>query len=350
MDIYTQEFLTKFPSIDLSEYFEFIESHKIQRKEKFVSENHHILPQWAFPEFKSFTKAPWNKAILKTIDHLKAHLILFRNWKHVNNMHPLRYMFPKITTEIDLQSLTEEYIDEIVLAKDLHSKTTSEFFSGYKFSEEHNQNISKSRSKYIESLEEPMVNAISLTTGENCYITCKEYNEFKNIKYIMHSTGKPSWNSGISNTKCKDKLSVYLIETNQLVFITTDEYWVNKHLYRHPRKDKESPKVQGMTPIIIVETGERKTVPMEEYNLNKHLYKHPASDKIWFNDGVINKRFSENDIIPNGFIRGRIKSQLKGHKKKTIICPNCGLEGGAGNMKRYHFDNCKFKTSNNPVL
>lgn len=25
----------------------------------------------------------------------------------------------------------------------------------------------------------------------------------------------------------------------------------------------------------------------------------------------------------------------------TIICPHCGKEGGKGNMKRYHFENCK---------
>jgi hypothetical protein len=24
------------------------------------------------------------------------------------------------------------------------------------------------------------------------------------------------------------------------------------------------------------------------------------------------------------------------------ICPHCGLEGGIYNMKRWHFDNCKF--------
>ena len=27
--------------------------------------------------------------------------------------------------------------------------------------------------------------------------------------------------------------------------------------------------------------------------------------------------------------------------RKSYICPNCGLKGVGGNMKRYHFDNCK---------
>lgn len=29
--------------------------------------------------------------------------------------------------------------------------------------------------------------------------------------------------------------------------------------------------------------------------------------------------------------------------QKTTICPHCNKEGGLGNMKRYHFDNCKNK-------
>jgi ribosomal protein S27AE len=31
----------------------------------------------------------------------------------------------------------------------------------------------------------------------------------------------------------------------------------------------------------------------------------------------------------------------KGLKRKKIICPNCGKEGGDGLMQRWHFDNCK---------
>lgn len=28
-------------------------------------------------------------------------------------------------------------------------------------------------------------------------------------------------------------------------------------------------------------------------------------------------------------------------KRAVVVCPHCGLEGGGGNMRRYHFDNCK---------
>lgn len=49
-------------------------------------------------------------------------------------------------------------------------------------------------------------------------------------------------------------------------------------------------------------------------------------------------------------LKGRIlgpyseeRKQSQRKPKKTIICPHCNKEGGAGNMVRYHFDNCKSK-------
>lgn len=40
-------------------------------------------------------------------------------------------------------------------------------------------------------------------------------------------------------------------------------------------------------------------------------------------------------------ISERTSAALKGIPKKTIVCPHCNKTGGAGNMKRYHFDYCK---------
>lgn len=42
-------------------------------------------------------------------------------------------------------------------------------------------------------------------------------------------------------------------------------------------------------------------------------------------------------------IAERTSAALKGKPKKTIQCPHCAKVGGAGNMKRYHFDSCKAK-------
>lgn len=53
---------------------------------------------------------------------------------------------------------------------------------------------------------------------------------------------------------------------------------------------------------------------------------------------------------------GRVKSQEEiekmrhahlGRKHPNVTCPHCDLTGSGGNMKRYHFDNCKFKRAEN---
>ena len=42
----------------------------------------------------------------------------------------------------------------------------------------------------------------------------------------------------------------------------------------------------------------------------------------------------------NPEIRERRSASMKG-KRQILSCPHCGLTGGGGNMKRYHFENCK---------
>jgi hypothetical protein len=39
----------------------------------------------------------------------------------------------------------------------------------------------------------------------------------------------------------------------------------------------------------------------------------------------------------------KIGAGHKGKQKITLTCPHCNKVGRGGNMKRYHFDNCKFK-------
>ncbi len=38
--------------------------------------------------------------------------------------------------------------------------------------------------------------------------------------------------------------------------------------------------------------------------------------------------------------RQKLSAACKG-KRKTVVCPACGVSGGGGNMRRYHFDNCR---------
>jgi len=63
--------------------------------------------------------------------------------------------------------------------------------------------------------------------------------------------------------------------------------------------------------------------------------------KIWVTDG--NKdTMVYPDKIPVGYVSGR-SANLAGTIKKPIVCEYCGATGGAGNMERYHQQNCKLK-------
>jgi group I intron endonuclease len=41
--------------------------------------------------------------------------------------------------------------------------------------------------------------------------------------------------------------------------------------------------------------------------------------------------------------RKKLSTACKG-KREIVTCPHCQIEGGGGNMRRYHFDNCKAKS------
>jgi uncharacterized metal-binding protein len=43
--------------------------------------------------------------------------------------------------------------------------------------------------------------------------------------------------------------------------------------------------------------------------------------------------------------KARISQALKGRHitVRSVTCPHCGLPGGETAMKRWHFDNCKWK-------
>lgn len=91
-----------------------------------------------------------------------------------------------------------------------------------------------------------------------------------------------------------------------------------------------------------------------------------TTNKIWINDGHNHKRLEKDQVIPEGWTKGRLKVKRKigmseeskqriGQKNKEhgvvaklnqqiLICPHCSKKANVGLMKRWHFDNCKQKT------
>lgn len=79
---------------------------------------------------------------------------------------------------------------------------------------------------------------------------------------------------------------------------------------------------------------------------NQHNKNRQFSDE-WLRKMTESKKGNQNRTgIPHSkeikkLISERTSAALKGVPKKRVTCPHCGKEGGEGNMKRYHFDNCK---------
>jgi len=66
-------------------------------------------------------------------------------------------------------------------------------------------------------------------------------------------------------------------------------------------------------------------------------------NKIKINNGKIEKMLSIEEakvFLENDYKKGPLKT-IKGLIQEKIICPHCDKKGGQGNMKRYHFENCK---------
>lgn len=69
----------------------------------------------------------------------------------------------------------------------------------------------------------------------------------------------------------------------------------------------------------------------EKYGKCKGITRDPAPYVLAAQKRISDPTFSE-----------RLSSACKG-KRKIVECPTCGLKGGGGNMRRYHFDKCKDK-------
>lgn len=69
---------------------------------------------------------------------------------------------------------------------------------------------------------------------------------------------------------------------------------------------------------------------------------NPVRDTNWYNDGKKSYRLIDDDplIKELSLLQGRLSFNMV---KKESTCPYCGLVGKGGNMKRYHFENCKNK-------
>ena len=126
---------------------------------------------------------------------------------------------------------------------------------------------------------------------------------------------------------------------------------INCAKFRHYEGYAEDAKkygISGFEFVIVKETGtveEARAIEAEllRQGLNMLYNKAPSVDGA---TGI--KRQREPYLqgaakrLADPAFTTRLSEACKG-KRQIVKCPHCGLEGGGGNMRRYHFDGCKAK-------
>lgn len=147
-------------------------------------ENHHILPNSIFPEYKNLKEHSWNGVLLTYREHLLAHYLIYKHYNEINNTNGVIKMGNAMQLLIKLKNKSKYFKSKIYLSiKDELKLTTRGFVTCY------NSNGTK----------------IRVTTEE-----------FKNNKtLVMHNKGM---------VKCKN------INTNEILWIAKEDFYKNNNL------------------------------------------------------------------------------------------------------------------------
>jgi len=329
---YVDAFRQEYPTIDLVEYFTFIESARLPKRIKFKTAAHHILPRWAFGQYSNFARFPWNRVILTHSDHLVAHFLLWKSWRVAQNASPLLLM-------CSTQNISKFDDDNMINAALLygeaciaHAKQVSKRHTGKYVSPETRKKISDSRTRHC-ATHPAHLSCKLVATDETVWVTVAEYRANRGL-YKHFAEGTPSWNSGLKLPS--GKLTVHTKGTTEKVRLTSEEYAANKDLYDHTGKGNKG--CSGRIPVIELTTDKRITITTAEFWKNNHLYKHAVTSTRWYNNGVDNLRLPQSSSVPAGYVLGRVPNRFE--------CPHCNRIGTTWNFKRFHYDNCKSLNSN----
>lgn len=94
--------------------------------------------------------------------------------------------------------------------------------------------------------------------------------------------------------------------------------------------------------IKIVHSPENRLKASERVSgVNNPMYN---TKFCWITNGEEQIRWTDTmENIPDGFRLGTTNKGKKFKRQEISMCPYCSKEGGRGNMKRWHFENCKLK-------
>ena len=222
-------------------------------------EKHHILPKSIWPEYED---DKWNKRKIPTRWHYLIHWILLKIFRKENLQHKMSFAFNQMSRTLGkrkgvLYEKRRKYISAAVKKANTGRKHSPEI-----------KNACSKRIKDTVIVMDKFGNRFRVDTSDPRYISGELVFHLTGSTHSEETKQKMSDNNGVKGKICchKDGKIDYFNE-NEI----PDGWEV------------------GWT---------------DEQRKQKSLY---FSSTKWYNNGKVNRRIKDGDLIPKGFIRGRLK-------------------------------------------
>lgn len=343
------------------------------------TENHHILPKSFWPQYKCFKENPWNKASLTTRQHFIAHMLLA--YALGGKLWYAYFCMAKMNINGKRDSF---YINSRLYER--LKNEMSNITKDTKWINKDGKGLMVSESEYKTYMEDgwDIGRGISTTKGRICI------NKNGKVLKILHNDLNyyinDGWNIGMGYKNNLNKICVSDGNRDKMIEKAELESYLEMGWFRGRKDRNESPlknkrRINNGKKMIYVDNSEleyylkngwetgviknlcphcNESISVEFFKRHEKICKDrknrkPKQNKRFtgghhtketretiaqnssgrkvYNNGYTEIRLLENDEIPKGFNRGRLKAK----------CKYCGFEAIITNIKRHHNENCKHK-------
>jgi hypothetical protein len=153
-------------------------------------------------------------------------------------------------------------------------------------------------------------------------ITSRQYERAKEAMSTVKGENHPAYGKSFWNDEDRSRMS--LSKQGELNPMFGKPSW-NKGL------DSSDPRIASISEKSTATRKEKFAAGLYGDN-----YKRSEKHKKIVGDTMRGKPKSEEH-------RKKLSEAFKGVKQSRSVCPHCNKEGGSSAMKRFHFDNCKYK-------
>lgn len=307
-------------------------------------ERHHILPKSIWPEYSSLRSNRWNEAVLTARQHFIAHWILARllgggMWLALKWMVDLRGLDGRSSRVYELARIE---------AHEVSSKCAKEQFSTIESRINHAHTM---RKWYAENPEQGRKRGAAISASKNtaegkkrneeaqkrakntpeylCFASQMMSDRFKNASFRQRH--QESLKKTYSDPELRHRIS----ERQRKRYEDPEERRRQsvriKNAYKNPESRRRASEAQKMDKRRPEMRAHMSAIMKERYKDPE--FRQKMSDSI-------RDAYSKNPEA-----RQRNLDAVKKANAAVVTCPYCKRTGKAGGMKRWHFDNCKYKRS-----